>query len=81
LLSHVFSLLSFLRRSHSEAKNELVAAVIGELGLVNAQDTVIGNAQIRGVSGGERKRANIGEHIFLLPMSMPNSMSMSVACV
>lgn len=41
-------------------KNAAVDAVIADLGLVNAADTVIGNEQIRGISGGERKRVAIG---------------------
>ena len=41
-------------------KNAAVDAVIADLGLVSAADTIIGNEQIRGVSGGERKRVAIG---------------------
>jgi len=37
-----------------------VQQVIRELGLVKAANTVIGSARVRGVSGGERKRVNIG---------------------
>jgi ABC-type multidrug transport system ATPase subunit/ABC-type multidrug transport system permease subunit len=38
--------------------------VIAEMGLQNCQDTVIGNAMLRGVSGGERKRVTTGEMQF-----------------
>jgi len=38
--------------------------VIGQLGLQNCQDTIIGNAMLRGVSGGERKRVTTGEMEF-----------------
>jgi ABC-type multidrug transport system ATPase subunit len=38
----------------------IVDAVIHELGLVKCRDTIIGDDKLRGVSGGERKRANIG---------------------
>ncbi|OWZ18228.1 Pleiotropic drug resistance protein transporter, partial [Phytophthora megakarya] len=38
--------------------------VIEQLGLQNCQDTIIGNAMLRGVSGGERKRVTTGEMEF-----------------
>jgi ABC-type multidrug transport system ATPase subunit len=41
-------------------KKERVNQVISELGLLSARDTIIGNAMVRGVSGGERKRVSIG---------------------
>ena len=44
----------------TENKQERVKAIIDELGLYKARDTRIGDAQVRGVSGGERKRCNIG---------------------
>ena len=50
-----------------EEKSELVHAVIMELGLVKAKDTLIGNDKVRGVSGGERKRANIGIQLITNP--------------
>ena len=43
-----------------KALAERVDAVIRELGLVKVRDTVVGSDKIRGVSGGERKRVNIG---------------------
>jgi ABC-type multidrug transport system ATPase subunit/ABC-type multidrug transport system permease subunit len=43
-----------------EAKMKLVDSIINELGLSKARNTRIGNAIYRGVSGGERKRTNIG---------------------
>lgn len=42
------------------AKDELVDRIIKELGLTKARNTRIGNELYRGVSGGERKRTNIG---------------------
>jgi ABC-type multidrug transport system ATPase subunit len=48
-------------------KAELVNAVIMELGLVKAKDTLIGNDRVRGVSGGERKRCNIGIQLITDP--------------
>lgn len=43
-----------------ETKSTLVTQIITELGLTKAQNTRIGNEFVRGVSGGERKRTNIG---------------------
>ncbi|RLN43588.1 hypothetical protein BBJ28_00025256, partial [Nothophytophthora sp. Chile5] len=38
--------------------------VIQQLGLENCQNTIVGNAMLRGVSGGERKRVTMGEMEF-----------------
>ena len=46
-----------------EDKNILVMDVIDEMGLRKAKDTVIGDEKVRGVSGGERRRANIGAQL------------------
>ncbi|KDO30310.1 hypothetical protein SPRG_19849 [Saprolegnia parasitica CBS 223.65] len=35
-----------------------------QMGLVNCKDTIVGNAMLRGVSGGERKRVTVGEMEF-----------------
>jgi ABC-type multidrug transport system ATPase subunit len=50
-----------------EQKAELVTNVISELGLGKVRDTYIGDEKIRGVSGGERKRANIGVQLISDP--------------
>jgi ABC-type multidrug transport system ATPase subunit len=50
-----------------EQKAELVTNVISELGLNKTRDTMIGDEKIRGVSGGERKRANIGVQLICDP--------------
>lgn len=44
----------------NRVKKKLVDGIINELGLSKAKGTRIGNAIYRGVSGGERKRTNIG---------------------
>lgn len=49
------------------AKEELVTSVINELGLGKTRDTCIGNEKVRGVSGGERKRANIAVQLISNP--------------
>jgi ABC-type multidrug transport system ATPase subunit/ABC-type multidrug transport system permease subunit len=50
--------------------------VIEQLGLQNCADTRLGNAMIRGVSGGERKRVTTGEMAFgLKPVSLMDEIS------
>lgn len=51
----------------TEAKVELVNDVIDELGLGKTRDTIIGDEKKRGVSGGERKRANIAAQLISDP--------------
>ncbi len=48
-------------------KNKRVDAIIAELGLSKCENTHIGDAKIRGVSGGERKRTNIGVELIQDP--------------
>ena len=48
-------------------KRQRVNDVIAELGIEKCQNTVIGNAFTRGVSGGERKRTNIGNELLMNP--------------
>lgn len=50
-----------------EAKEVLVMNVIDEMGLRKAKDTIIGDEKGRGVSGGERRRANIGAQLISDP--------------
>ncbi|KAK9828718.1 hypothetical protein WJX72_001697 [[Myrmecia] bisecta] len=50
-----------------QAKLMVVRDVIAELGLAKCANTYIGNAMVRGVSGGERKRANIGVEMMSNP--------------
>lgn len=48
-------------------KAQVVDDVIAELGLAKAANTWIGNEIVRGVSGGERKRTNIGVELLSNP--------------
>ncbi|CAH8382277.1 unnamed protein product [Eruca vesicaria subsp. sativa] len=58
-----------LPRSLSKSKKmERVQALIDQLGLRNAADTIIGNEGHRGVSGGERRRVSIGVDIIHDPI-------------
>uniref|UniRef100_A0A1J3CRQ5 ABC transporter G family member 22 n=1 Tax=Noccaea caerulescens TaxID=107243 RepID=A0A1J3CRQ5_NOCCA len=50
-----------------EQKEQRALDVIHELGLERCQDTMIGGAFVRGVSGGERKRVSIGNEIIINP--------------
>jgi len=66
----VLTLASHFYCPHSmtdDMKAELVNAVVMELGLVKAKDTLIGDDKVRGVSGGERKRTNIGVQLITDP--------------
>ncbi|XP_066339477.1 ABC transporter G family member 25-like [Miscanthus floridulus] len=59
-----------LRLPHSApaaAKASAAEAVIAELGLGACADTIVGNAFVRGVSGGERKRVSIGHELLVNP--------------
>ncbi|KAK3089010.1 hypothetical protein FSP39_000105 [Pinctada imbricata] len=48
-------------------RKERVDNVISELGLTECADTKVGTEFIRGVSGGERKRTNIGMELIISP--------------
>ncbi|KAI0561378.1 hypothetical protein FGB62_85g11 [Gracilaria domingensis] len=50
-----------------EKKLMRVQKVIQELGLGKVKDTMIGNQIVRGISGGERKRVNIGTELVTNP--------------
>lgn len=51
----------------TEQKEAHVREVIADLGLVKASDTIIGDDKVRGVSGGERKRASIAVQLLTDP--------------
>lgn len=50
-----------------QQKEERAREVVYELGLERCQDTIIGGAFVRGISGGERKRVCIGHEILTDP--------------
>ncbi|KAM3572725.1 hypothetical protein VYU27_005304 [Nannochloropsis oceanica] len=49
------------------AKAAYVRDVINALGLAKAANTIIGDARVRGVSGGERKRVSVGVELICNP--------------
>ncbi|CAF2109566.1 unnamed protein product [Rotaria magnacalcarata] len=51
----------------ADEKSKIVEDVILQLGLGKCADTIVGNDLKRGVSGGERKRTNIGMELVLSP--------------
>lgn len=48
-------------------KKERVNEILSELGLSHVADSKVGTEMIRGVSGGERKRTNIGMELIIKP--------------
>ncbi|CAO2141065.1 unnamed protein product [Urochloa humidicola] len=61
------AMLRLPRSTPSSTKSAAADAVITELGLASCADTIVGNAFIRGVSGGERKRVSIGHELLVNP--------------
>ncbi|XP_028805774.1 ABC transporter G family member 25 [Neltuma alba] len=61
------ALLRLPRTLSKEEKISMCESVIRELGLGKCENTIIGNAYIRGVSGGERKRVSIGHEMLMNP--------------
>jgi len=51
----------------TEKKKARVARIINELGLSGVEDVVIGSNIVRGISGGQRKRVNIGTELVTEP--------------
>lgn len=51
-----------------ERKREICDGVMLELGLADVADTLVGDARIRGISGGEKKRTNIGVEMISDPV-------------
>jgi ATP-binding cassette subfamily G (WHITE) protein 2 len=55
------------RNISTEAKIVLIDQVIGQLGLEKCANSRVGSENRRGISGGERKRTNIGMELVLSP--------------
>ncbi|KAM8939077.1 broad substrate specificity ATP-binding cassette transporter ABCG2 isoform 3-T3 [Pelodytes ibericus] len=55
------------RSLRQKEKDERINVIINELGLTKVADSKIGTQLIRGVSGGERKRTNIGMELITNP--------------
>eukprot|EP00045_Choanoeca_perplexa_P014300 m.167448 g.167448 ORF g.167448 m.167448 type:complete len:664 (+) comp16636_c0_seq8:154-2145(+) len=64
------ALLKLPKHYTREMKLRRVEHVIDELGLRKAADTMIGNDVKRGVSGGEKKRVNVGVELMAEPAVM-----------
>ncbi|XP_019052049.1 PREDICTED: ABC transporter G family member 22-like isoform X1 [Nelumbo nucifera] len=61
------ALLRLPKTLTKQQKEERVMNVLRELDLERCQNTIIGGAFVRGISGGERKRVCIGNEILLNP--------------
>ena len=53
--------------STKQERDELVETVIRQLGLIKCADTIIGDAKMRGLSGGEKKRLSIACEMIARP--------------
>ncbi len=53
--------------SSFQSREPLLKQVIEELGLGKVADQKVGDEMIRGISGGERKRVNIGMELITSP--------------
>jgi ABC-type multidrug transport system ATPase subunit len=54
----------------AEQQSDLTRAVLESLGLAHVADVPIGDAENRGVSGGQRKRASIGVELVTAPQAL-----------
>ena len=59
--------LRLTRKVSSSEKQAIVEEVLGQLGLEKCADSKVGTEFRRGISGGERKRTNIGMELVLSP--------------
>lgn len=59
--------LRLSKKISSQRKEEIVQQVIIQLGLEKCADSKVGTEFVRGISGGERKRTNIGMELVLSP--------------
>lgn len=61
------ALLRLPRNIPTQQKLEIVVDVIKILGLSRIQNSIVGNVESRGISGGQRKRVNIGMELVAYP--------------
>ena len=61
------ALLRLDAKFSDEVINQLVDEVLVSLGIDNCADIMIGNAMIKGISGGQRKRTSVGVEIITNP--------------
>ncbi|MCL7038524.1 hypothetical protein MKW94_015286 [Papaver nudicaule] len=61
------ALLRLPSKLTKEEKIEQAELVIMELGLTRCSNSIVGNALLRGISGGERKRVSIGQEMLVNP--------------
>jgi ABC-type lipoprotein export system ATPase subunit len=52
------------------ARNEMVHDLMNQVGLLASADTIVGNANVRGLSGGERKRLSIAVEMISSPAAI-----------
>lgn len=53
--------------SSAEARDEYVNALLRRLGLVSCADSIVGDAKVRGISGGEKKRLSLACELMASP--------------
>uniref|UniRef100_A0A1D1ZJP5 ABC transporter G family member 7 n=1 Tax=Anthurium amnicola TaxID=1678845 RepID=A0A1D1ZJP5_9ARAE len=51
----------------AEARDEYVSKMLFQLGLINCADSVVGDAKVRGISGGEKKRLSLACELIASP--------------
>lgn len=56
-----FSLINKTKKQDKESIPVIIDALLKMFGITHTKDTLVGNAFVRGVSGGERKRVSIAE--------------------
>jgi ABC-type multidrug transport system ATPase subunit len=52
---------------NKQARNKMVDTLLEQMGLTSAADTIVGNAKVRGISGGELKRLSIAVELIGSP--------------
>ncbi|MQM02983.1 hypothetical protein Taro_035757, partial [Colocasia esculenta] len=50
-----------------EARDEYVSKLLFRLGLINCADSIVGDAKVRGISGGEKKRLSVACELIASP--------------